>query len=345
MTYYQELGLGPDATLEEIRQAHRNLSRMLHPDQQSGEALKRLAEAQMKRLNSLCDELTDAERRRRYDSSLTVRLGPPASLAPPRPPAWRFGVREAGFLAAGMAAASLCWELSSPPARSRVSSPSPSLAPVEQVQARAADDAPGTFPGQLAQLSAELARTRGELEKTRSERDSAFAQLAAPESVAEPAVMASAISPVLSLPEVARPAVPPRAATPPGRNLEQARVSFAGTWVYVRPRMASPAESLYPAEYIEAVIVEQGEVIKGRYRARYDVMDRPISPQVTFQFEGRPEGESASLRWSAAGGAKGELKLKLLSRNSMEANWMATELGSQPGLASGIAVLIRKLEP
>ncbi len=345
MTYYEELGLVPDATTEEIRQAHRNLSRLLHPDQQSDEALKRLAEAQMKRLNSLCDELTDAESRRRYDSSLTARLGPPASLAPLRPPARRFGVREAGFLAAGMAAASLCWELSSPPARSQVSSPSPSLASVEQAQARAADDAPGTFSGQLAQLSAELARTRGELEKTRSERDSAFAQLAAPESVAEPAVVASAISPALSLPEAARRAVPPRAATPPGRNLEQARVSFAGTWVYVRPRIVSPAESLYPAEYIEAVIVEQGEVIKGRYRARYDVMDRPVSPQVTFQFEGRPEGESASLRWSAAGGAKGELKLKLLSRNSMEANWMATELGSQLGLASGIAVLIRKLEP
>jgi hypothetical protein len=183
------------------------------------------------------------------------------------------------------------------------------------------------------------------LNKTRFDRDSALAQLAALRSVAEPAAADSPIRPPLSLPEVTRPAVPPRPAAQPGPIPAQPRTSFAGTWVYVRPRIATTPKSLYPADYIEAVIVEEGEMIRGRYRARYDVPDRPVSPQVTFQFEGRPEGESASLKWSAAGGAKGELKLKLLSRNSMEASWMATELGSQLGLASGIAVLVRKQEP
>lgn len=38
------------------------------------------------------------------------------------------------------------------------------------------------------------------------------------------------------------------------------------------------------------------------------------------------------------------LKLKLLSRNSMRLEWIATELGSQLGLASGTAVLTRRQE-
>jgi curved DNA-binding protein CbpA len=49
MTYYEELGLGQDATVEQIRQAHRKLARILHPDQQTDEVLRRLAEIQMKR--------------------------------------------------------------------------------------------------------------------------------------------------------------------------------------------------------------------------------------------------------------------------------------------------------
>jgi hypothetical protein len=38
---------------------------------------------------------------------------------------------------------------------------------------------------------------------------------------------------------------------------------------------------MYSAEYVEAVIVQQGGILRGRYRARYRIPDRPISAEVT----------------------------------------------------------------
>jgi hypothetical protein len=70
MNYYEELGLTPDATPEEIRQAHRKLTKLLHPDQQTDEALRRLAEAQMRRLNSIVDVLSDGDSRKQYDKGV-----------------------------------------------------------------------------------------------------------------------------------------------------------------------------------------------------------------------------------------------------------------------------------
>jgi curved DNA-binding protein CbpA len=44
MNYYEELGLKPSASAEEIRQAYRELARLLHPDQHQEEGLRRAAE-------------------------------------------------------------------------------------------------------------------------------------------------------------------------------------------------------------------------------------------------------------------------------------------------------------
>jgi len=40
MNYYEELGLRPSASAEEIRQAYRELARLLPPDQQREEGLR-----------------------------------------------------------------------------------------------------------------------------------------------------------------------------------------------------------------------------------------------------------------------------------------------------------------
>jgi curved DNA-binding protein CbpA len=76
MNHYEELGLASTASPEEIHRAHRVLSRLLHPDQQTDPALRQAAEVQMRRVNAMIDILLDPARRRLYDDSL--RLPPPA---------------------------------------------------------------------------------------------------------------------------------------------------------------------------------------------------------------------------------------------------------------------------
>jgi len=75
MTYYEELGIGPDATEQEIRKAHRRLVKLMHPDAQPDQNLKMLAETQMRRLNSIVSTLLDAEQRRSYDEELLESAG------------------------------------------------------------------------------------------------------------------------------------------------------------------------------------------------------------------------------------------------------------------------------
>jgi hypothetical protein len=72
MNYYEELGLTPEATPEEIHQAHRKLTKLLHPDQQTDEVLRRLAEAQMRRLNSIVDVLSGSDSRKQYDKGISA---------------------------------------------------------------------------------------------------------------------------------------------------------------------------------------------------------------------------------------------------------------------------------
>jgi curved DNA-binding protein CbpA len=53
VTHYDEFGLSPTASVEEIQRAHRNLARLLQPDPIQDEELRRLAESQLKRINHM----------------------------------------------------------------------------------------------------------------------------------------------------------------------------------------------------------------------------------------------------------------------------------------------------
>jgi curved DNA-binding protein CbpA len=107
MNYYEELGIDPSATEEEIGRAHRRLARLMHPDQQVDDAVKKLAETQMRRLNAIVEVLTNPEKRQLYDEQLQGKAIAPASggggyaaakstTLPPMapPPSFRLGLRR-----------------------------------------------------------------------------------------------------------------------------------------------------------------------------------------------------------------------------------------------------------
>ncbi len=71
-SYYDVLGVGQDASTEQIKKAFRRIARETHPDTNPGDAD---AEAQFREAAEAYEVLSDTDRRSRYDRGDTVDLG------------------------------------------------------------------------------------------------------------------------------------------------------------------------------------------------------------------------------------------------------------------------------
>ncbi len=350
LTYYDELGLPRSASVEEIRESYRQLARLLHPDKLQQDRQRQIAECQMKRLNCVYQILSDPLRRAQYDE--TLGASPVAAfLQGVEIPAERVFAKMKAFcrpqhavwIAAGvMIVAAALWAISLREIRPTeyrdlkvpsqpVSEPAP---PLDRNPARGSR-AP------VSRYAAEAVNLRRQLEQSLAETDSAWKQIAGlRRQLAELEKRIPGSEPVVA----AQPELSPMPwfEIP---TLQPPPASLAGNWHYLKTKPNQQGRDLYPPEFIEAVILEDDGALQGRYRARYKVADRAISPDVVFHFGGARQNGSASLSWLGAGGARGEVRLKLLSENALEIAWVARDLGKTQGLGSGIAVLVRRQEP
>lgn len=336
ITFYEELGLTRGASPDQIREAFRTLARLLHPDQQTDMSLKEAAEKQMRKLNRIYAVLSDPERRRRYDQTLDHHRVVPLIVNPFAKSDHRGVGRMAWLGAAVVGIGLLVW-----------------LASFNSVGSDAAEAAPASTPAGTIlaanDRSGEIMRLQSELKSVTEQRNSAAAELqrlrgsasAPPETAAAP----SEPPPDTAFAETTRgqpaPEVPQLDRAEPGVNRR-----LAGFWFYARPHQGQENKNkgLYLPEFIEATISEENGIIHGKYRSRFQIPDRAISPDVNFSFTGTPNGPAITCPWTGPGGARGELTLRLTADNLMRIDWTSFDLGAQQGLASGTAVLTRRVE-
>jgi hypothetical protein len=317
--------------------------------------MRRVAEAQLKRLNAIVDVLLDPEQRRRYDKSLEhsqnsllckiralqVRLAA-LSATPPRSWVWAGG----GLVLLGL----LTWFVVAKPTRAphSLAAATPHVQR-DRAENRALPAKPQAAPVALPSVGAPQRTTNSkkppepappEPEAVDMQRTLEHPPSESPAPHAEPA-SEQASPPVPAIAEVAPPRPKPAEG---GAARDRSARTYSGWWLLVPGTTAEVPAELYPPIYVEMFVEQKGPVLRGRYKGRYQVTDRPISPEVSFTFEGRAQGDEPEFTWRGAHGAQGRLRLRWVGENSLEVRWWTTNFGTELGLSSGIATLVRAEE-
>jgi hypothetical protein len=360
MNYYEELGIPANAGAEDIRKAHRMLSKLLHPDLQINSEAQGMAKIQMSRINAMVDTLLNAQRRLQYDQSLrappTLRTRSGLMLQWRLPPLPRLPAAPVLSLLATVAAAILLtlgtiWFLSGSLLHLESRTEGPRLSPRTEASPRAANP---ILPASRPTVRVRQAAVREAPAEAALANDEASA-LASP-AVAAPEIPATQPTPQPSPPQPAPlpesiPQQTPASqlaaqnATPPSTASPDEGPSLAGLWIY-SPSLSNPDArkvAVYKPEYIQLRIDIENNTLRGEYAARYQVPDRPISSEVQFVFEGKRD--DASFPWNASDGTRGTVDLKMLGVRLIQVNWRVEAFGARIGLGAGTALLARQLKP
>lgn len=343
MTYYDELGVAPDASPEEIRKAFRGVSRMLHPDLQPEGVLRNLAEAQMKRLNEVVETLCHEDRRVAYDSALYAS---PLTALPLAGETLQTKM-PLRALVAGLTFGCLLMYCVSVFTR-----------PEFEAAARAVDDGPVndgpvmmTSPGaantgigtKSVKLQLAAIGRRAAIPTFEQDRSSTL-EHSASEAVPPPAIQS--IQSIQSIESIESIIAVPIAAPLPSVNsapfLAPPARPLSGIWLHAIDPKDKPAQWAYTADYVELRLQEKNGEIVGTYRSRYRVPNRVFQPEVAFRFRGPAKDEEFD--WEGTGGTRGKIHIQLQGDNIMEASWKVADSGNVNGLAAGSATLVRRLD-
>ncbi|BDC50168.1 hypothetical protein F183_A24840 [Bryobacterales bacterium F-183] len=334
MTIYDELGLSSDATDEQIRQAHRQLVKVLHPDRQQDPELQRMADLQLKRINHLVEQILQNPR------STALVVTRPAPVTEPKPPAvarpavWS---RSLGSFGAVSVLAILALLLPEPELRSHTVSPS-------------TGSAAGTVSGaERTQMSARGREAAGAgLRRNNTQNRAANATLSAGVTVEAPVASGSRTD---AVPESQPTAFETVSAAVPSPAPQQAQMiaektSLDGVWLYAGDPGPGGFAKLYPPEYIELRLTQEADgTLRGEYRGRYSVADLAISPSVSFRFREK-NPNLAAVPWTGSRGAAGMVSLQMVRPDVMEVTWKATSTATDAEggaeLSYGTATLIRR---
>jgi curved DNA-binding protein CbpA len=314
MNYYEELGLPKTAEEEEVRRAYRSLARLLHPDRQPDETLRRLAGIQMARLNEILETLTEPRLRLGYDNSLRRQASEAAAA----------GERM----------------------RARRTAPGELYVPINEERRWSRFAWPGAGVMGLGLIALFLSQDAA-VQRPTGDGDGIV-------SAGEQPQRGSGAWPARSEGRFAVPNRNPvdlngthitEGGADSGRTNRSQAGKFGGEWYYAKPAKSGDGDGMCPPIYIDVEISESRGKVTGKYSARYAVGERPISPFVEFEFTGAVHQRAADLEWSGLGGAAGRVRLKLLSARSLRVEWSADKVGQGMGLASGIATLVRRGPP
>jgi curved DNA-binding protein CbpA len=348
MNYYEEFGLQPQATAAEIRQAYRSLARLLHPDTQPDDQLRAVAQRQMVRLNEVAETLLDPGRRAAYDRSLRgtgvqLQKWAPDSIFEHRPPWLQLAVQHWHWTLMGLVTLGLAgWFVAAPRSGVPLETTAAAIAPP-------AADAPSSPASQRSLRAEPVAASEPPVEESAppSSQEVALAAPAAtrptrhaapsPPPPLPPAASTQTPFAVSALPAVESLAPAPAAIPAPNPT-------YKGMWLYSPKLEGQEVEGTYRPAFIELRLDESDGLLSGVYRARYQVPDQAIPPEVLFNIRGAtPASGPIHLGWTAADGAKGEIEIALRSPALMRVRWWTTAFGRLPGLASGEALLVKEL--
>lgn len=334
MTIYDELGLPADATDEQIRQAHRQLVKLLHPDLQQDAELRRMAERQLTRINRIVEQLLQS----RTAETAMVRpmqggvMDASAVFALHR--AWQrreMGWKLSAFLLGGVATVALLALLL--PERDRIRSHRPAAEPPQIAASTPTMKVePPQPPAPVRRSSTAMPTAKPHEAIEVAEQD-----LSAADTEPPPMVAMREDVPAVKLPPSVTAPVAPVAAKP----------DLAGVWLYAGDPGPGGMSKLYPPEYIELRLGQEPDgTLHGEYRGRYAVTDLAISPSVSFRFREK-HPNLAAVPWSGPRGAAGTLSLRLVRADVLQVTWKvtsatSTNTGGGAELNYGAATLIRR---